>query len=405
MKQSAVRGLDMKNKPVRQQVVTESSAETRHRRACRMAVLIDGKLTDSGAQATKHNLLVEELARTVEVRAVQDMTLHGLPRMLGAVVAFQPNLARWKEHYRANPATFLLRSLKMRRWIAEQGGDLDLVLQVGALSKPASAGSLPYALYLDFTHALTRREWPARAPMSRMESALWRRLESATYRDAVAIFTRSEYVKKSLLQDYGIPADKVSVVGAGVNVPLPDLREIGERPTPTALFIGSDFLRKGGDVLLRAWPEVRRTIPDAELLILGPLASDHPAGVTVLRTTWHRSTVLEAYTKARLFVMPSRCETWGDVFLEAMAYGLPCIGTTADAMPEIIEENVTGFLVPSGDTEGLTQRVISLLGDAARARQFGLAGRARLEQRFLWSLTVDRMLAALDRTLPRKDHL
>jgi glycosyltransferase involved in cell wall biosynthesis len=92
-----------------------------------------------------------------------------------------------------------------------------------------------------------------------------------------------------------------------------------------------------------------------------------------------------------VFALPSRCEPFGLVFLEAMVFGLPCIGTRRDAMPEIIEDGITGYLVETGDEATLADRLVHLLQDRNLAKRMGEAGHARVMSRFQWSHVAERM--------------
>lgn len=357
----------------------------------RLAVLLDGDPRQPGAAQTKFGLYVDALVDRCDVVGVGDMTLRGPGRVAAAVVAWRPDKHAWKEHYRKNPLTFVMRSRQSRRWLRSLDLQPDIALQVGAMSNPDTDGEIPFALYLDFTFALTRREWPARVPMSVVERPLWRSLESQTYDAARIIFCRSEHLARSLRNDYGISDDKIRVIGAGVNVPLPDLSALPDRALPRVVFIGSDFLRKGGDIVLRAWPRVVQQVPKARLTMIGPVPDSLPPGVETNHGRWDPNWVLRELERASVFVMPSRCETWGDVFIEAMAYGVPCIGSTNDAMPEIIAHGETGFVVPPDDPDAVAARLIELLTCPDQARRFGIAGRQRVEERFVWERVVERM--------------
>lgn len=363
----------------------------------RLAVALDGDPSKPSAAGTKFGQFIETLRRdpVIDLVGVGDSTLSGPSRAMAAAFAWRPNRREWKEHYRKNPLTFQLRSNRTRNWVATLDDRPDVVLQIGAMSQPRSRPDLPYALYLDFTYALTQREWPARAPMARFESPIWRRLEAQTYDEAAAIFCRSHHLARSLREDYGVAADKIYVVGAGVNIELPDESTLPAREQPRALFVGSDFRRKGGDLVLKAWPEVQRRVPNAELTMIGPVNEALPDNVETNGGRWDPMTVIRELRRSTVFVMPSRCETWGDVFLEAMAYALPCVGSSNDAMPEIIEDGHTGYIVPPEDSEEIADRICELLLNPQRARELGTAGRRRVEERFLWEHVIDQMLPVL----------
>lgn len=362
-------------------------------RPLRLAVALDGDPGTTSAAGTKFGLFIESLRsnQSLDVVGVGDATLSGPLRPLAMAVAWRPSRRAWKEHYRKNPVTFQLRSHQIQRWASSLTETPDVVLQVGGMSRPGLNAVHQYALYLDFTFALTQREWPARAPMSRLELPIWKRLESQAYHGAAAIFSRSQHVARSLRDDYGVAGDKIHVVGAGVNIALPDEATLPGRTQPRVLFIGSDFRRKGGDTVLAAWQEVQRRVPHAELTMIGPVDATLPENVETNGGRWDPMTIIRELRRASVFVMPSRCETWGDVFLEAMAYALPCIGSSNDAMPEIIEDGRTGYIVPPDNPNALADRICDLLLDPERARAFGAAGRRRVEERYLWDDVIGQM--------------
>jgi glycosyltransferase involved in cell wall biosynthesis len=272
----------------------------------------------------------------------------------------------------------------------------EIVLQNGALFAPGLAPRLPYVLLLDHTRALAEAS-PAypragvRAPLRYGPS--WFSRERACYQRAAAIAAFSENVVRSLVRDYGVPRGRITLVGAGANV-------VPERPMrtddgETIVFVGREFERKGGTVLLDAFELVRRRRPNARLLIAGPprpLAL--PSGAEQLGPVPYDG--LEAlFARATVFAMPTLWEPFGIAFLDAMACGVPCVGTAVEAVPEIIEEGRTGLLVPPGDPVALADALVALLADPARAREMGAAGRARVLRQFLWSQVAGRLEAVL----------
>jgi len=369
-----------------------------HVERLRLAVALDGDPEAPGAAGTKFGLFIQALRDhpAIDLAGIGDLTLGGPVRAVAAAAAWRPNKARWKEHYRKNPLTFQLRSRQTRRWLADLPTRPDMMLQVGSMSNPAVSFGIPYALYLDFTFALTQREWPDRAPMARYEIPLWLKLESKTYHGASVIFCRSQHLANSLREDYGVDPSKIHVVGAGVNIALPDNRALPVRDQPRVLFIGSDFRRKGGDMVLDAWKIVQQRVPNARLTMIGPTPVDLPVNVETNGGRWDPMTIIRELRRASVFVMPSRCETWGDVFIEAMAYAVPCIGSTNDAMPEIIEDGRTGYVVPPDNPAALADRICDLLLDPEKAAAFGAAGRRRVEERYLWDDVIDQMLQVLN---------
>ena len=110
-----------------------------------------------------------------------------------------------------------------------------------------------------------------------------------------------------------------------------------------------------------------------------------------------RAQLAELYTSATVFVLPSMFDAWGHVFIEAMGYGLPCIGTAICAMPEIIDDGVTGRLVARGEPEPLASAMIELLSDPEKSERMGRAAHARVLEQLTWSHVADRFIEHLPR--------
>ncbi len=344
----------------------------------------------------KYGYLISALRREFPL-AVCDATLRGLPRFYNALQVFSPNRKLWKERFYQNVPAFGLRSAAVARALHTLKDPIDLIFQVGVLYDACQPGtSLPSVIYTDYTSVLSgRRPELGRSPLTPGERQQWIALEQAAFLRAAHICTRSEFVRASVIADYGVPPDRVTAVGGGVNIdPLPALSNHPANPSPTALFIGKDFYRKGGDILLRAFALVRMQLPDARLIMLtdGPLpAGLDLRGVEILSPTWDRALIHSLYQRADCFILPSRLETWGDVLLEAMAFGLPCIGVSGEGMGEIIVDRQTGVLVPPEDTAALSGALVRLLSDADLRARLGQTARQRVESQFTWDRVVARI--------------
>ncbi len=281
----------------------------------------------------------------------------------------------------------------------------DLVLQSGALFAPGSPPSLPYALLLDHTRALAEASpaWPSlglEAPTRYGPG--WFAREAALYRDAAALACFSENVARSLVRDYGVDPARVSVVGAGANV-FPE-RAFRRDDGRTIAFVGKSFVRKGGPVLLEAFARVRRAHPRARLLVAGAAAPSRgavPPGVHFLGRI-SAAEVASLLAQATVFALPTLREPFGIAFLDAMACGLPCVGTRVEAVPEIVRDGETGFLVPPGDPVALGLALERLLDDPVLSRAMGARGRARVFAGALWSHVAVRLEHALAGGLARR---
>ncbi|EQD44978.1 glycosyl transferase family protein, partial [mine drainage metagenome] len=103
------------------------------------------------------------------------------------------------------------------------------------------------------------------------------------------------------------------------------------------------------------------------------------------------SLLAAAMTEAEALVLPSEYEAFGLVLLEALAHGTPVIASRVGGIPEFIEPERSGLLVPPGDAAALTDAMEQLRSDPARARQWGRYGREEVVPRYTWEACADRL--------------
>jgi glycosyltransferase involved in cell wall biosynthesis len=305
--------------------------------------------------------------------------------------------------YHTTTAAFRVKSAIARRFVQQHASAVDAVYQVGALWNPIPPGSrLPLILHVDYTSLLSKRRGSGWKRAAGREQDFWVTEERRLYRAATIVLTTTENARSSLIDDYGISPSHVVTVGAGVSAPY-DRLEPARLPaydSKRALFVGKGFHGKGLDTLLEAFRKVRSHIPDARLTVVGPQTMPGSyEGIDFLGRISDRNRVRDLYYEHALFVMPSRYEPLGQVFLEAMSCQLPCIGTTLDAMPEMIEHGRTGYLIDAGDADALADHLREILGSPARARQLGHAAFGKLEADHTWPVVGERIFAAINRCL------
>jgi len=294
-------------------------------------------------------------------------------------------------YYRMRTKYYVLkRAEACEREIQKIRYKYDVILQTSWQPAIRTKPTVPRCIYIDFTMKLAEREYPPWTRfLSKSDKKVWEIMENKTFQNANLIFTFSDNTRNSVINDYNINREKVITVYSGVNLKkLPDIEKNYDKKI--ILFVGVEFERKGGLTLLRAFKEVKREIPDSKLVIVGSTPHTSDKGV-VIKGYISRSELLQLYTNASIFVMPSICDPFPNVFLEAMAYKNPCIGSTASGIPEIIKEGKTGFLVSPNNYKQLADKLILLLEDENLMKEMGEAGRKRVEKYFTWDLVVDRM--------------
>jgi phosphatidyl-myo-inositol dimannoside synthase len=191
-------------------------------------------------------------------------------------------------------------------------------------------------------------------------------------------------------------------------------RRYGLGDRPVILCVSRLVPRKGQDILIRALPAVRRRVPGAALLLVsgGPdrrrlerLAGEQGVAADVVFTGSVPWAELPAhYAAGDVYAMPCRTraggldvEGLGIVYLEASACGLPVVGGDSGGAPDAVLDGETGYVVGGRDLAALTERLVDLLSDPAKAAAMGAAGRAWIERDWRWETQAARMADVLDR--------
>ncbi len=262
----------------------------------------------------------------------------------------------------------------------------------------ASIPETPHFVYTDHAH-LANLTYPGRGQVP-MASAAWIELEKSIYKNARLNFTMSSHVSRSLLEQYGCSATRMQCVYAGSNATTIDPEMGFERfAQKRILFVGIDWDRKGGPVLLKAFREVRRAHPTAELIIVGCRPDVSMEGCRVVGQV-SSAEVAKFYRSASVFCLPTTVEPFGIVFVEAFAHGLPIVATNIGALPDFVEEGESGYLVRCNDPAQLASRLIDLLANPARCIQFGARGQAMVSDRYTWQATAEKLATHIRRCVP-----
>ena len=277
------------------------------------------------------------------------------------------------------------------------------------------------------------RPWKAEQLGGGYRVSSW--VEKTAFEDADAVIAVSNGMRRDILRSYpGIDPERVSVVYNGIDLtdwkPNDDpdqVRALGVDPDrPSIVFVGRITRQKGLPYLLRA----ARSLPADVQLVLCAGAPDTPEimaevsglvaelgetreGVVWIDRHLPRNELTALLTAATAFVCPSVYEPLGIVNLEAMACGAAVVGTATGGIPEVVDDGVTGVLVPieqHDDGTGtpldpdrfvadLAEALTRVASDPARAREMGAAGRVRAEQHFAWDAIATATRALYERVL------
>lgn len=275
------------------------------------------------------------------------------------------------------------------------------------------ARGIPYFIYfhgMDIEKAarkMARPGWRARALRAILD-------------DAALCFANSRDTKARLMRA-GVPEKKIIVLSPGVELDrfrpgtVHSPRAAAFVRRPTLLTVGRYAKRKGVDLAVRALPSIRRSIPEAQLVILGRRQEENLAPLVRelgLEDAVHffgevgEEELPDFYRASSLFVMPAyeeeaeaSVEGFGIVFLEAAASGIPAIGGRSGGIEDAIVEGETGYLVDGRSVEEFTARVVQILGCEEHRQALGAKARARALAEFDWNTRAHRVAEEVSRAL------
>ena len=378
---------------------------------------------------------VNELAKVLRPLADVRVRAFGGPREPGAEGA-DPGVIGYPEVAELDGANAAVRTF---------GVDLEMVTGVAGADIAHShtwyanlAGHLSGLLY-DIPHVLSAhslepmRPWKAEQLGGGYALSSW--AEKQAYDGAAAVIAVSGGMRADILRSYPeVDPERVKVVHNGIDLEAwarptdADFEALAERvctrygidtSRPTVVFVGRITRQKGLPHLLRAIeqlpaevqailcagaPDTAEIRAEVDTLIEGLQAKR--TGVILIEEMLPHRELQAVLAASDVFVCPSVYEPLGIVNLEAMAMGLPVVGSATGGIPEVVDDGVTGLLVPIEQVQDgtgtptdpdrfvadLAERLTALVTDQARARTMGAASRRRAEEHFSWRAIAERTM-------------
>ncbi len=221
-----------------------------------------------------------------------------------------------------------------------------------------------------------------------VEHLKWR-ASRLCFERATHLVAWSAWAKQGLIEGYDVLADKITVIPPGVTPSTwapPATRSEHVGPV-RILFVGGDLQRKGGDLLLRAFQQLRddRSVvqdgSEIELHLVTPAEVEAAPGVMVHHGLGPGSPALvELYQRADIFCLPTRGDCLPMVLSEAGAASLPLVSTAIAGIPEIVRDGETGLVVPLDDQAALVRALRTLVGSPELRRRLGASARHLVER-------------------------
>lgn len=254
----------------------------------------------------------------------------------------------------------------------------------------------PIFVCLDATfRQLGASRWFSDPPIAKVAEKLNAALverEQTLFGRAAKILPWSRRAMKSVIEDYGIDCGKIALLPPSIEIP----KELARKPnrSPRALFVGADFRRKGGDLLLECYRRFFKGRIELDIVTESRISPE--PGVRLWRgIRTHSAEWAELWRNADLFVFPSKLETFGIVLVEALAFGVPVISSRAGAAEEILDGGKAGMLLDEVSADTLSEAIDIVLMDVEAARQRAMLGRRRAKSEYNLGTNSARLAALL----------
>ncbi len=229
--------------------------------------------------------------------------------------------------------------------------------------------------------------------------------------DVRKILTVSHFLKAELMKRYFVKEDKIQVIYNGVDTERFNLKINGKglrklyklQECPVVLYLGRLAPYKGVQFLIKAIPLVLRELPEAKFLIGGAMRYDVADLSRLTRKLNVKDSLVftgyvspqdlpKLYACCDVFCYPSLWEGFGLTPAEAQACGKPVVAFNTCALPEVVENMQTGFLVEPRNVEALAEALVSLLIDKERLFRMGVNARERVLRLFSWDKAAEQTL-------------
>jgi glycosyltransferase involved in cell wall biosynthesis len=325
-----------------------------------------------------HEIVLVDLLRIMlkDPVAVATNLLHIFKDYAFDFLTLRKNIFNIKYHYLGTPYCFRYFTRVAKDIIRK--GNYDFVIQSQCLCD--ASGEVPVYIYTDHTN-LNNLNYRFTRPAKFMRTREFIELEKKAFKNAEKVFVMSQNIRDSLIQQYGLPESQVKLVYVGSNTATPTSVDSSKYQNKNIIFVGKEWERKGGPLLVEAFKKVLKKIPDATLTIIGCKPAVDVKNCYVLGEL-PLSEVAKYYGKASVFCLPTVREPFGIVFIEAMFNRLPIVTNNMGATPYLVSKK-NGFLLEH-NVDDYCDALVTLLSNPGLCEEMGEESVRIAQEYYTW---------------------
>lgn len=279
--------------------------------------------------------------------------------------------------------------------ILDRSGDHGTYLQMGTFIEIDKRFG-PYGVLGDMTIPQAYRAGQfAVSKLSRRKYEHAMEVQRRVFHNAVHAFTFTEWARRSIIEDYGVDPSRVTAVYTGASVSIPLDSSVPKRPHQI-LFVGIDWERKGGPLLVEGFRKLRERLPTAELVIVGCSPKIDCPGVRVEGylapgDPQAQQRLGRLYQESSCFALMSEFEPLGIVIVEAFAKGMPVIVYDSGPQGEIVRDGENGVVLHDREPKTIADGLYRLLSDPAARQAMGERARQLVDAELNWDHVVTKV--------------
>jgi len=371
----------------------------------RVAYIYDLQADDIMVQSGRPCSILRQLRQRVEVEPI--FPLNGWPQY-----AFSAKYAFYKlrhQTYRPDREPFVLRAMARQIRRRLMNTRVDRIFAPGSHVLSRLEIDVPKVLCMDATFASVVDNYSEFSKCAPEYLRQGHAQEAEALAKCAAVILPSEWAAKGAINDYGVDPNKVHVVPFGANIDVPPASTVHHMIDARGfdklriLFMGRDWQRKGGSLMLQAVARARQRGVPVEVDIVGPAHIPTPLpdyarfhGLLVKRVQQEKATLDRLMRESHILFVPSRAENFGMTFCEGAAFGIPSLATAVGGITSAVRSGVSGWSLPlDADAAAYAEILSNCYHDPEGYRRLARTTRAFYDNNLTWDAFGQRLVKIL----------